>query len=88
MAQMVKNPPAIWETWVDPWDGEIPRRRERLATPAFWLGEFHGLYSPWGHKESDTTGRLSLSLCAKHCKDQHFLSLRERKRINPGCAVK
>ena len=19
------------------------------------LGEFHGLYSPWGHKESDTT---------------------------------
>ena len=26
------------------------------------LGEFHGLYSPWGHKESDTTERLSLSL--------------------------
>ena len=21
----------------------------------FWPGEFHGLYSPWGHKESDTT---------------------------------
>ena len=20
-----------------------------------WPGEFHGLYSPWGHKESDTT---------------------------------
>ena len=28
----------------------------------FWPGEFHGLYSPWGHKESDTTERLSLSL--------------------------
>ena len=27
----------------------------------FWPGEFHGLYSPWGHKESDTTERLSLS---------------------------
>ena len=25
-------------------------------------GEFHGLYRPWGHKESDTTERLSLSL--------------------------
>ena len=21
----------------------------------FWPREFHGLYSPWGHKESDTT---------------------------------
>ena len=25
------------------------------------LEEFHGLYSPWGRKESDTTERLSLS---------------------------
>ena len=23
--------------------------------PVFWPGEFHGLYSPQGHKESDTT---------------------------------
>ena len=23
---------------------------------------FHGLYSPWGHKESNTTKQLSLSL--------------------------
>ena len=36
--------------------------REQLPTPGFWPGEFHGLYSPWGHKESDTTERLSLSL--------------------------
>ena len=34
--------------------GKIPWRRERLPTPVFWPGEFHGLYSPWGHKESDT----------------------------------
>ena len=26
----------------------------------FWPGEFHGLYSPWGRKESDTTEQLSL----------------------------
>ena len=25
-------------------------------------GEFHGLYSPWGHKELDMTEQLSLSL--------------------------
>ena len=32
----------------------------RLPTPVFWPGEFHGLYSPWGHKEPDTTEQLSL----------------------------
>jgi len=35
---------------------------ERLPTPVFWPGEFHELYSPWGHKQSDTTEWLSLSL--------------------------
>ena len=25
------------------------------TTPVFWLGESHGLYRPWGRKESDTT---------------------------------
>ena len=44
----------------NPWVGKIPWRRERLPTSAFWPGEFHGLYSPWGRKESDTTERLSL----------------------------
>ena len=34
--------------------GKIPWRRERLPT-VFWPGEFHGLYGPWGHKESDMT---------------------------------
>ena len=47
---------------MNPGLGKIPWRRERLATSVFWPGEFHGLYSPWGHKESDTTEQLSLSL--------------------------
>ena len=34
---------------------KIPWRRERLLAPVFWPGEFHGLYGPWGHKESDMT---------------------------------
>ena len=51
VAQLVKNPPAIQKTWV----GSLP-------TPEFWPEEFHGLYSSWGHKESDMTERLSLSL--------------------------
>ena len=49
----------------DPWVGKIPWRRERLPTPVFLFGEFHGQrnlvgYSLWDCKESDTTKRLSL----------------------------
>ena len=28
---------------------------ERKGYPLQFSGEFHGLYSPWGHKESDPT---------------------------------
>ena len=62
VAQMVNNLPAMWETRVPPLGWEDPlERRERLPTPVFWPGEFHGLYSPWDRKESDTTEQLSLS---------------------------
>ena len=45
----------------DPWVEKIPWKRERLPTPVFWPGKCHGHYSPWGHKESDTTEQLSLN---------------------------
>ena len=61
---MVKNLPAnagnIRE--FNPWVRKIPWRKELLPTPVFWPGKFHGLDSPWSHKESDKTERLSLSL--------------------------
>ena len=60
VAQLVKNPPAMRETWVRSLGWDDLWRRERLPTPVFWTGEFHGLYGPWGCKESDTTKRLSL----------------------------
>ena len=62
IAQLAKNLPAMQETQFNSWVGKIPWRREWLPTPVFWPGEFHGLYSPWGGKELDTTGRLSRSL--------------------------
>ena len=46
---------------------EDPWRRDRLPTPLFWPGEFHGLYSPWGHKESNMTEKLSLCVCVCVC---------------------
>ena len=67
MAQLVKNPLAMWENWVGDmgsfnlWVGKIPWRKERLCILVFKPKEFHGLYSSWGRKELDTTERLSLS---------------------------
>ena len=48
---------------LSPSAGKIPWRREWPSIPVFWPGESHGQrslagYSPWGHKESDTTERL------------------------------
>jgi len=60
--QLVKNPPAMWETWVRSLGWEDPLEKRMLPTPVFWPGEFHGLYSPQTCKESDTSERLSLSL--------------------------
>ena len=47
---MIKNLPVMQETWV----GKIPWRRERLPTPIFWPGEFHGLYIVHGAAKSWT----------------------------------
>ena len=36
VAQLVKSPPAMWETWVRSLSWEDPCGRERLPTPVFW----------------------------------------------------
>ena len=63
VAQMVKRLHTMQKTRVHPWVGKIPWRRKWQPTPVFLPGKFHGLrslvgYSPWGHKESDTTKQL------------------------------
>ena len=49
VAQMVKNPPAMRETWFNLWVGKIPWRRAWQPTPVFLPGE-----SPW----TEEPGRL------------------------------
>ena len=48
------------ETWVPSLSWEDPLEKGKATTAVFWPGEFHGLYSPCGHKESDTTDKFSL----------------------------
>ena len=67
VAQMVKNPSAMQETWVQSLDWEDPLE-EDIATHSSILacripmdrGAQVG-YSPWGGKELDMTERLSIA---------------------------
>ena len=52
---MVKSLPVRWETQVRTLGWENPLKKEMATTPVFLPGKFHGLYGPWGRKESDTT---------------------------------
>ena len=59
VSQLVKNPPAMWETWVQSLGWDDPLENEQLPILVFRPGEFHGQrsltgYSSWGHKELDT----------------------------------
>ena len=78
MAQMVKNPPTMQDTWVQSLDLEDPLRRAWQSIPVFLPGESHGQlslagYSPWGPTESDTTERLSTHR-SNNTKKNHFLN--------------
>ena len=64
--QTVKNLPAMQETLVQSLDWEDPLEKGVTTVPVFLPREFHGQrslvgYSPWGHKESDMTERLTHS---------------------------
>ena len=55
VAQLVKNLPAMQETWVRylGWDDPLEKGKATHSSILAWS-------SPWGHKEVDTTEQLSL----------------------------
>ena len=55
VAQLVQNPQAMRETWVPSLAWEDPLEKGKATHSSILPGEFHGLNSPWGCKESDTT---------------------------------
>ena len=66
--QMIKNLPAMQETWVqslgqkDPLEEGIATHYSILAWRILWTEEPGGLQSPGVCKDSDTTERLPLSI--------------------------
>ena len=60
IAQLVKNLPAVQETWVRSLGWEDPLEKGMATCSSILAGEFHGQRSLvgcclWGHTESDMT---------------------------------
>ena len=56
MAQLVKDPPAMWETWVGSLGWEDALEKATHSNILSWRIPWT-VYSPWGLKELDTTER-------------------------------
>ena len=57
---MVKDPPAMWETWVRSlgWEGPLEKGMATHSSILAWKipwTEEPGSYSPWGRQEWDKT---------------------------------
>ena len=86
VAQLVKNLPAMRETWVWSLGGKDPLEKGAaihsniLAWRIPWI-EGQVDYSPWGPKELDTTERLSLHFTS-HTSNNFFNSKTRQHKQN------
>ena len=61
MAQRVKNPPAMWETWVQPWGWEDPLEKGTATHTTILACRVPRTVQSVGSQESDVTELLSVS---------------------------
>ena len=72
----------------DPWVGRIPWRRKWKPTPVFLPGKFHGQrslvgYSPWDHRESDTTKHVHTENTQKETRNEKKQNAHSLKTLYP-----
>ena len=60
VAQLVKNPPAMWETWVQSLSWEDPLDKGKATHSSILAWRILSMDCPWGRKELDTTEQISL----------------------------
>ena len=87
VAQLVKICLQCGRPGFDPGVGKIPWRRERLPTPVFWSGEFHGLCGPWGYKELDMTEMCGVGEDSRVPWTARRSNQSIIKEISPGCSL-
>ena len=72
MAQTVKNPPTMWETWVQSlgWEDPLEKGMATHSSILAWRipmdrGDWRAAVSPWSYKKSDMAEQLSTSKLKK-----------------------
>ena len=75
VAQLVKNPPAMQEIWVQSlgWEDLLEKGKATHSSILAWRIPW-AVYCPWGLKESDTTEQLSLSLFIYEIRGTFYLT--------------
>ena len=71
-----------------PWVKKIPWRRKWQPTPVFWHEKSYRqrtVHNPWGHKESDTTEQLSITIVRLYFSDNNTTSLYIFHYTTSGC---
>ena len=76
----------------NPWVRKIPWRRKWQPTPVPLPGKLHGQrslvgYSPWGHRESDTTERLHFHFHLAQSPHNGNWGPQEGKELTQDCAA-
>ena len=71
----------------NPWMGKILWRRQWQPTPVLLSGKSNGRrslvgYSPWGHKESDTTQRLDFTSLVRDVLNEELVIVKVRNVCN------
>ena len=89
MAQTVKNPPPMSETWVRSlgWEDSLEEGMTTHSSILAWRipmgrGVWQAINNPWAHKESDTTEQLSTAQHNMLLLDVHGTFRKTHKKIN------
>ena len=72
MAQLVKNPVAMWETWVQSLGWKDPLEKGTATHSGILAWRIPWTVSSWGCKEAHMTEQLSLSSLCKEFSDSHL----------------
>jgi len=62
VAQLIENPPAIWETWVRSLGWEDPLEKGKATHSSILAWRIPWTVSPWGCRELDTTERATFTV--------------------------
>ena len=73
------------ETWAQSLGWEDPLEKGKATHSTFLAWRIHGLHSPWGRKESDTTERISLHSFTAEPLGKPLEALRSRAGLIHPC---